>query len=116
MSEELRPCPFCGGSNIIIEEALETLYCDDCGCELAEDFGGNWNTRPIEDALQARIAELEAESERLSQLLHDEMSQLEIATDLGNKRWTALNEIYEDGEKHNTNWCKRIAQEGLGLK
>ena len=55
-------------------------------------------------------------NERLSQLLHDEMSQLEIATDLGNKRWTALNKIYEHGEKHNTNWCKRIAQEGLGIK
>lgn len=66
--------------------------------------------------LNARIAELEAENERLSQLLHDEMSQLEIATDLGNKRWTALNKIYEHGEKHNTNWCKRIAQEGLGIK
>jgi len=112
-----------------------------------------WDTRPIEDALNARIAELEAENDRLqdawfldeticpdgsprptvSQLLsriaeleaeraslgvrlHDEMSQLEIATDLGNKRWTALNKIYEDGEKHNTNWCKRIAQEGLGIK
>ena len=75
-----------------------------------------WQTRPIEDALNKRIAELEAENERLSQLLHDEMSQLEIATDLGNKRWTALNKIYEDGEKHNTNWCKRIAQEGLGIK
>ena len=68
------------------------------------------------DALNARIAELEAENERLSQLLHDEMSQLEIATDLGNKRWTALNKIYEDGEKHNANWCKRMAQEGLGIK
>ena len=66
--------------------------------------------------LHTRIAELEAENERLSQLLHDEMSQLEIATDLGNKRWAALNKIYEDGEKRNTNWCKRIAQEGLGLK
>ena len=67
-------------------------------------------------AATARIAELEGENERLAQLLHDEMSQLEIATDLGNKRWAALNKIYEDGEKHNTNWCKRIAQEGLGLK
>ena len=67
-------------------------------------------------ALDNRIAELEAENERLSQLLHDEMSQLEIATDLGNKRWTALNKIYEHGEKHNTNWCKRKAQEGLGIK
>lgn len=66
--------------------------------------------------LNARIAKLEAENERLSQLLHDEMSQLEIATDLGNKRWAALKKVYEDGEKHNANWCKRIAQEGLGIK
>ena len=59
---------------------------------------------------------LTAENERLSQLLHDEMSQLEIATDLGSKRWIALNQIYEDSEKHNANWCKRKAKEGLGIK
>ena len=72
------------------------------------------NTNP--DYYKQEIARLNAENERLSQLLHDEMSQLQIATDLGNKRWVALNEIYEDGEKHNANWCKRKAQEGLGIK
>jgi len=66
--------------------------------------------------LTARIAELEAENNRLAELLLNELSQVEIATDLGNKRWTALNKIYQYGEKHNTNWCKRIAQEGLGIK
>ena len=64
----------------------------------------------------ARIAELEAENNRLAELLHNELSSVEIATDLGNKRWVALNDIYENGEKHNTNWCKRIAQKGLGIK
>ena len=75
------------------------------------------------DAMMSDIAEmeetiknLEAEVNRLSELLHDEMSQLEIATDLGNRRWSILNEIYENGEKHNANWCKRKAQEGLGIK
>jgi hypothetical protein len=63
-----------------------------------------------------RIAQLEKEIARLQEKLHDEMSQLEIATDLGNKRWIALNEIYENGEKHNANWCKRKAQEGLGIR
>ena len=66
--------------------------------------------------LTADNARLTAENERLSQMLHDELSQLEIATDLGNKRWVALNDIYENGEKHNANWCKRKAQEGLGIK
>jgi predicted nuclease with TOPRIM domain len=65
--------------------------------------------------LEARITELEQENARLSEKLHDEMSQLEIATDLGNKRWIALNDIYENGERHNTNWCKRKSQKGLGL-
>lgn len=111
---ELKLCPFCGNEPQEITlngKPLVVCWGRDCVHDPKR-----WNTRPIEDALTTRIAELEAESERLSQLLHDEMSQLEIATDLGNKRWTALNKIYEDGEKHNTNWCKRIAQEGLGIK
>ncbi|NLI08142.1 MAG: hypothetical protein GX457_13780 [Thermotogaceae bacterium] len=117
---ELKPCPFCGRKpyesggyvSCHTEECLANADYHEPAIGSIED----WNTRPIEDALNKRIAELEAENERLAQLLHDEMSQLEIATDLGNKRWTALNKIYEDGEKHNTNWCKRIAQEGLGIK
>ena len=88
--------------------------CKYCGMELSEDVPHG--LRECHLHAVNRIAELEGENNRLAQLLHDEMSQLEIATDLGNKRWTALNEIYEDGEKHNTHWCKRIAQEGLGLK
>ena len=57
-----------------------------------------------------------AEIARRAEQLHDETGQLEIATDLGNKRWIALNDIYENGEKHNANWCKRKAQEGLGIR
>lgn len=62
----LKPCPFCGGNDIVYEEALSVTYCNDCGGELDEGFGSDWNTRPIEDALRARIAELEAEIERLT--------------------------------------------------
>jgi len=65
---------------------------------------------------ETRIAELETENSRLASRLHDVMEQLEIATDLGNKRWIALNDIYKNGEKHNANWCKRLAQEGLSIK
>ena len=66
--------------------------------------------------LTAELAEWKAENDRLASLLHDINSQLEIATDLGDKRWRALNDIYLNGEKHNANWCKRKAQEGLGIK
>ena len=117
---ELKPCPFCGSEqpqdskddgNVPYEFGM-SRSCNSCSA--AVNLG--WNTRPIEDALRKRIAELEEECASLGVRLHDEMSQLEIATDLGNKRWLALNDIYENGEKHNANWCKRIAQEGLGIK
>jgi len=68
------------------------------------------------EQLQKRVEELEKENNRISVLLHNEMSQLELVIDLSNKRWIALNNIYTDGEKHNANWCKRKAQEGLGIK
>jgi len=121
---ELKPCPFCGGMPKVNDWTLKGItdkrcFCDNekCPVYLSKTIAiDDWNTRPIEDALNARIAELEAENNRLAELLLNELSQVEIATDLGNKRWTALNKIYQYGEKHNTNWCKRIAQEGLGIK
>ena len=79
---ELKPCPFCKSNNTTLDyyeiscpQELGTIVvCNDCGASVKSIV--DWNTRPIEDALNARIAELEAENERLSQLLHDEMSQL----------------------------------------
>ena len=117
---ELKPCPFCGRQPY---ESGGYVSCHTELCLANADYHEpaigpitDWNTRPIEDALRKRIAELEAENNRLAELLHNELISVEIATDLGNKRWTALNKIYENGEKHNANWCKRIAQEGLGIK
>ena len=53
---ELQPCPFCGGTKICTEKSINLNYCDNCS---AESNVEHWNTRPIEDALHARIAELE---------------------------------------------------------
>lgn len=86
--------------NALVDEAIKIIQ-----------IGGDEMT---EDELNARIVQLEAENERLCSLLHGFNSQLEIAIDLGSKRWQALNDIYLNGEKHNANWCKRKAQEGLG--
>lgn len=61
ISDGLKPCPFCGGNNI--KEAVlsggDWHKCEDCYAQ----SGGleDWNVRPIEDALQKRIAELEAQ-------------------------------------------------------
>ena len=73
MTDELKPCPFCN-SAMYAEDA--TFFRDRTGgdlwivscprCEYAlpsrvkrEDAIAAWNTRPAEDALRARIAELE---------------------------------------------------------
>ena len=112
-------------SPMSLEEWLQSLLDDNR--ELVSFSEGWWVFRKIyplspenegctEVHWDCKIAQLEKEIARLQEKLHDEMSQLEIATDLGNKRWVALNEIYENGEKHNANWCKRKAQEGLGIK
>ena len=69
---EILPCPFCGS---------EHLYFGDWGTHGAYDkvSCGNectdwvpverWNSRPAEEALQKRIAELEAERDRLREAL-----------------------------------------------
>ena len=69
---DLKPCPFCGSSNTTLDyyeiscpQELGTIVvCNDCGASAKSIV--DWNTRPIEDALNARIAELEAESERFT--------------------------------------------------
>lgn len=68
---KFNPCPFCGGNHIHLEkyDFNETqkawkAVCNNCWFELGRfdtcDYAHErWNTRPIESALQARIAELE---------------------------------------------------------
>ena len=53
---ELKPCPFCGSADIRTEPGINLNYCDKCSAEANIE---HWNTRPIEDALNKRIAELE---------------------------------------------------------
>jgi len=48
---DLKPCPFCGGTSI---RRLRLHYdCLDCG---GRNNFANWNTRPLEDALKAKLA------------------------------------------------------------
>ena len=65
MSEILKPCPFCGGTKICTEKGINLNYCDNCS---AESNVEHWNTRPIEDALTTRIAELEGLIDRLIEI------------------------------------------------
>ena len=68
---ELKPCPFCGSPAYSYHDNcidFAGVKCDLGGCVCADILitENNWNTRPIEDDLRKRIAELEAESERFT--------------------------------------------------
>ena len=79
MSEELKPCPFCGGMPKVNDWTLKGItdkrcFCDNekCPVYLSKTIAiDDWNTRPIEDALNARIAELEAELKITDELLKE---------------------------------------------
>jgi len=83
---ELRPCPFCGERVYIdydyvelsCQQEIETVVmCKECGAMSKPSAAGNlgadqyWNTRPIEDALQARIDELERRLINLTDAIED---------------------------------------------
>ena len=55
MTEILKPCPFCGG-NVVISRLGRSI---ECRCGERHPRGrciGQWNSRPIEDKLHAKIA------------------------------------------------------------
>ena len=61
---ELKPCPFCGSPAYSYHDNcidFAGVKCNLGGCVCADILitENNWNTRPIEDNLIARIAELE---------------------------------------------------------
>ena len=112
-------CPDCGFTGDIDTLPVQCPICGHVSMEhlhLTKGGNGSHWEGCADVHWDCKISQLQAEIDRLQEKLHDEMGQLEIATDLGNKRWLALNDIYENGEKHNSNWCKRKAQEGLGIR
>jgi len=62
MNEKLKQCPFCGGEAELCYSEVDT-FCRKCNVMQGTEL---WNTRPIEDALRARIVELEAEIYQLT--------------------------------------------------
>jgi hypothetical protein len=53
MSEELKPCPFCGGPNV--ERYMAGIECADCGARAPDDL--TWNKRASRDAEVQRLRE-----------------------------------------------------------
>lgn len=83
----LEPCPFCGSSvvSINVDGAYRWVECGNSDCLASakaflfiHDAGNadyivanNWNTRPIEDALRAQLAEAQTEVERLKESIRE---------------------------------------------
>ena len=90
---ELKPCPFCGKQPVA---QCSSAICINDDCELSDYWRGleddSWNTRPIEDALNARIAELEAEKS----ILED---QLREANNYLVDKKLHIDSLYEEGYK-----------------
>jgi len=68
---ELKPCPFCGSPAYSYHDNcidFAGVKCDLGGCVCADILitENNWNNRPIEDALNARITELEGKIDQLT--------------------------------------------------
>lgn len=73
MSEELKPCPFCGGRGVeSIVVGIKAIMCENANCSMGAMEVDEWNTRPIEDVLKAAnvtasqiIADLQEENDAL---------------------------------------------------
>lgn len=66
---ELKACPFCGGEAVCGQNNINAT-CKNKECLMFPSWYPieKWNTRPIESALQSRIAELEERIETLTGL------------------------------------------------
>jgi hypothetical protein len=78
----IEPCPFCGTSVVSCEYDGHYIWveCGNSNCKAsmmavrmdngdADEAKKIWNTRPIEDALRAQLAEAQAEVDRLEKEL-----------------------------------------------
>jgi Cys-tRNA synthase (O-phospho-L-seryl-tRNA:Cys-tRNA synthase) len=99
---ELKPCPFCGwefAEHAWNEFGEEYRVCDQCGASSGTvDSKWDWQSRPIEDALNTRIAELEG---FIGQLIEagDAMSNAQSMWVAEEDKWDALVKDWEERER-----------------
>ena len=102
MSDPLKPCPFCGSTELIPGSLF--VQCDQCG---ADDHATGWNNRPIEDDLRTRLAAAEERAIRSEQMrlkdAQDFSEELYLAVERVKKaeweRDEAMIQIDEEGDK-----------------
>ena len=102
---ELKPCPFCGmnyAENAWDEFGSEYWVCEFCGAASGTERDEYiWNSRPIEDDLRKRIAELEAECDRAKAIvsrLRDflfDYTNLKISNSQDDRWWALVDKFDE---------------------
>jgi hypothetical protein len=111
MMDELKPCPFCGSVARGLSNGKVVCDNDGCGFNFAM-YGKFWNTRPIEDALQKRVEELNGEVKKWQDICT--LSDDRAIVCIGNERAlrTSLNEAVKEIEakayEKNTAFANRI--------
>lgn len=80
MTNELKPCPFCGSSPLVLPGHTGDLArCSNVGCAARGIVPIEvWNTRPIEDELRAEIAHLTGYCNRLAEGYPDGMLPTDV--------------------------------------
>ena len=106
---ELKPCPFCGSTRQELTYSLSinterTYYgngiiCANCRVCVPED---EWDTRPIEDALQSRIDKLEEALAKVEEYATEEQGD-----------WAVVGEDYLPENMITLRQITEIAQEAL---
>jgi hypothetical protein len=76
MTDNLKPCPFCNSDPKLEGDDHWWYAVCRCGADGGADQTAKkaieiWNTRPIEDALRAQLAEAQAEVDRLTVQLEE---------------------------------------------
>lgn len=118
----LKPCPFCGNTDLIIVDGssvrpnFRNVSCFKCGADWVNQDAGNfdgWNSRLIEDAQNEQIAELKAKLESVLEVnLKFRSVCYHLLTEGGEKlhdvlvAWKAL-EDSEDGGKAVKDWYQK---------
>ena len=109
MSHKLRPCPFCGSNaqvNTWTTHGITESRCfcsnSDCPNSVRTVALEQWNTRPIEDALNKRIAEMEEFIDKLIEVSEKMFTAVIAAADSydeGMRIWDALVNDWKEREE-----------------
>lgn len=92
MSDDLKPCPFCGGCADVYDSVVGIyVYCSACSAHGPAARAGEaiqlWNTRSREEALEADLARADITETQLHAALEREQALREWALEAIPKLW-----------------------------